>query len=317
MDRAADPVRGAPAGRHSTTGLAEVARARGIAELTRAADERTRQLVDGFVHEAGPPRSAFAWVALGSHARGELHCASDQDHALLWDDDRAAASTYAADLAEHVIVGLERFGLRRCAGGYMADRWSMSVSAWTTAARARIDAPTSQAVLDTEVFLDVRALAGDLDAGPALAVLAEGSRSARLLHGLAGAAVGFPAPLGPFGRLPHTALDLKRGGLAPTVLLARLYGLVAGSAEVGTIPRLQAASEVLGDELSARLVQAFATLTRLRLERQLRDSLAGLPLTDTVDPADLSEPDRQALRDALRAVRAAQSVTAVRFRTDL
>lgn len=297
--------------------LADLARAGGTAHITRAADDRTRQLVDGFVHQAGPARRAFAWVALGSHARGELHCASDQDHALLWATDRAAASSYAHDLAEHVIVGLERFGLRRCGGGYMADRWSMSLAAWTTAARARIDVPTTQAVLDTEVFLDVRALAGDLDIAPALAVLAEGSRSPRLLHELATAARSFPAPLTPFGRLPQSTLDLKRGGIAPTVLLARLYALVAGSTEVGTVARLNAASDTLGKELSARLIRAYDVLTRLRLERQLADDAEGLPLTDIVAPRDLSQTDQQALRDGLRAVRAAQSVTAVRFRTDL
>ena len=298
-------------------GLTSVARAGGTVGLTRAADERTRQLVDGFVHEAGPPQSAFAWVALGSHARGELHCASDQDNALLWADDRAAISSYAADLADHVITGLERFGLRRCDGGYMADRWSMSLASWIAAARGRIDAPTPQAVLDTEVFLDVRAIAGDLDIAGALAVLVEGGHSSRLLHGLASAAVGFPAPLGPFGRLAHTPVDVKRGGLAPLVLLARLYALVAGSTEVGTVPRLTAAAESLGTELSERLIRAHDVLTRLRLERQLSDAEAGRPLTDTVAPRDLSSADHDALRDALRAVRAGQSVTALRFRTDL
>jgi CBS domain-containing protein len=308
---------GATARPSPSVGLASLARAGGVTALTRAADERTRQLVDGFVHEAGPPQAAFAWVALGSHARGELHCASDQDNALIWADEEAAESSYAADLAGHVITGLERFGLRRCDGGYMADRWSMGLTDWITAARARIDAPTPQAVLDTEVFLDVRALAGDLSVGSALAVLAEGGHSPRLLHGLATAAVGFPAPLGPFGRLPHTVIDLKRGGLAPTVLLARLYALVAGCVEVGTVARLDASADALGTELSARLIHAFELFTRLRLERQLRDLSDERPLGDTVLPRELSEDDRLALRDGLRAVRAAQSVAALQFRTDL
>jgi hypothetical protein len=118
------------------------------AALAQAADERTRDLVDGFVHQAGPPPGRFAWVALGSHARGELHCASDQDHALIWDTDRAAASSYADDLAAEVIAGLAEFGMRPCDGGYMADRWSVGLADWVLQARHRIDAPTPEAVVE-------------------------------------------------------------------------------------------------------------------------------------------------------------------------
>ena len=71
--------------------------------LSDAADARTRELIDGFLHTEGPPPAAFSWVALGSHARRELHCASDQDHALFWETGQAATSSYARDLAGTVI----------------------------------------------------------------------------------------------------------------------------------------------------------------------------------------------------------------------
>jgi CBS domain-containing protein len=289
------------------------------AALAEAADARTRDLVDGFVHQAGPPPSRFAWVALGSHARGELHCASDQDHALIWESDRAAASGYAADLAAEVIAGLSEFGLRPCDGGYMADRWSASLPAWIAAARARIEAPTPEAVLDTDIFLDLRPVAGDLDVGPASQVLLTGADSPRLLHGLALAATSFGTPLTAFGRLPHSPVDVKRSGLAPLVLLARLFGLRARSDAVGTVARLAAAAdaEVLSAELTDRLVEAFELFTRLRLRNQLAQVAAGVPLSDLVVVEELTDDEQQALRAAFRSVRTAQSVTSVTFRTDL
>ncbi len=289
------------------------------AALARQADLRTRDLVDGFVHQAGPPPGRFAWVALGSHARGELHCGSDQDHALIWDTDRAADSSYASDLAAEVIAGLAEFGMRPCDGGYMADRWSLGLAEWVTQARHRIEAPTPEAVLDTDVFLDMRQLAGGLDITPASEVLLTGAGSQRLLHGLAVAATSFPTALNPFGRLPHGPVDLKRTGLAPLVLLARLYGLDARSRAVSTRDRLTAAADagLLSDELVGRLEAGFGVLARLRLGAQVAQVLAGLPLSDVVVVDDLPEDDRAALREAFRAVRAAQSVTAVTFRTDL
>ncbi len=287
--------------------------------LAHEADLRTRDLVDGFVHQAGPAPGRFAWVALGSHARGELHCASDQDHALIWETDRAAASTYARDLAAEVITGLAEFGMRPCDGGYMADRWSVALADWVTQARHRIEAPTPEAVLDTDVFLDLRQLAGTLDLTPATQMQLAGADSQRLLHGLAVAATSFHTALHPFGRLPHGPVDLKRTGLAPLVLLARLYGLAARSTAVSTRERLAATAGagLLSEELVARLVDGFDVLSRLRLAAQVAQVQAGQALSDMVVVADLAAQDQAALREALRAVRSTQSVTSVTYRTGL
>lgn len=289
------------------------------AALALAADLRTRDLVDGFVHQAGPPPGRFAWVALGSHARGELHCASDQDHALIWETERAATSTYARDLAAGVITGLAEFGMRPCDGGYMADRWSLALADWVAQARHRIEAPTPEAVLDTDVFLDLRQLAGTLDLTPATQVQLSGADSQRLLHGLATAATSFTTALNPFGRLPHGPVDLKRTGLAPLVLLARLYGLAARSTAVSTRERLAATAGagLLSEELVGRLVDGFEVLSGLRVAAQVAQVQAGQPLSDVVVVDDLAEEDQVALREALRAVRSTQSVTSVTYRTGL
>ena len=288
-------------------------------QLSDAADARTRILIDGFVHEAGPPPSRFSWVTLGSHARRELHCASDQDHALFWETEAAASTTYAADLAAAVIQGLVEFGMRPCDGGYMADRWSYSVDQWQAILRERVQAPTPDAVVDADVFLDLRALTAGVDVGPAARTLAAGATSARLLHGLALAAISFPTPLLTFGRLPKGPVDLKKTGLAPVVLLARLYGLRARSTAVGTDERLAAAAAagVLSDELTQRLRDAYRRLTSTRLRHQLRQIGAREYVTDTVLIEDYYDDQQEALREAFRAIKTAQSVTSVIFRTDL
>jgi CBS domain-containing protein len=201
----------------------------------------------------------------------------------------------------------------------MADRWSTSLADWVAQARDRVEAPTPQAVLDTDIFLDLRVLSGDLDMTAAHEVLLLGADSPRLLHGLATAANSFVPPRGGLGRLRSRPLDLKRSGLAPLVLLARLYGLRARSAAVSTLARIGAAGDagVLSRELSERLAAAVELLTRLRLQNQLDQVAAGLPLNDVVEVGTLAEADQRGLREALRAVRSAQSVTAVTFRTDL
>jgi CBS domain-containing protein len=287
--------------------------------LSDAADARTRALVDGFVHSEGPPPARFAWVALGSHARRELHCASDQDHALVWETSAASATGYAADLAGTVIEGLERFGMRRCDGGYMADRWSRGLEDWLDILRERVAAPTPEAVVDADVFLDLRPLTAGLDVSAARAELARGADSPLLVHGLAVAANSFPAPLTAFGRLPKSGVDLKKSGLAPIVLLARLYGLYVRSPAVRTDRRLAdaAAAGVLSEEITDRLRVAHRLLARLRLQNQLDQIDSRAPLSDVVVVDEIPEEEQAGLRDAFRAIRSVQSVTGVTFRTDL
>lgn len=287
--------------------------------MSDAVDDRTAQLVDEYTHRQGPPPTPFAWMALGSHARRELHCASDQDHALVWADDAAAHSAYARGLAESVIAGLTEFGMRPCSGYYMADRWSHSLHEWLDITASRIDAPTPDAVLDTDIFLDMRVVTGELDASPIIGLLRGGAQSGRLLHGLAQAAGHFGVPLTTFSRLPQGSIDLKKSGLAPVVLLARLYGLVAGATDVSTRGRLAAAAShgALSAKLSGRLDFAYTLLTRLRLHSQLRQISAGEPLSDVVAIDAIPWQDQGLLRTALRSVRSAQSVTAVTYRTDL
>lgn len=287
--------------------------------MATAVDERTEELVDGFVQQQGPPPAQFAWVALGSNARGELHCASDQDHALVWATDDAAASSYAAELAAHVINGLSEFGMRPCSGGYMADKWSMGVEQWAALLRDRIFSPTPEAVVDTDIFLDMRPVVGGLDVSVLGDILVTGGESSRLMHGLALAANSFPVPLTGVGRLGKGPLDVKRSGIAAIVLLARLYGLAAGSRDVTTLGRLRAAAEAqtLGAQLAARLEFAYTLLTRIRFTQQLEQARHDQPITDVVPLDVISWADQKLLRKAFKSIKSAQATTAVTYRTDL
>ena len=288
------------------------------AAMAAAVDEQTRALIDAYAVEEGPAPEAFAWMALGSHARGELHCASDQDHALVWQTDEAASGTYAKGLAAHVIAGLDEFGMRPCSGGYMADKWSMSLPEWARTLHERIDAPTTEAIVDADIFLDFRQVAGDLDPTPLVEILATGGSSPRLLHGLALAANSFAVPLNALGRLPKE-VDVKRTGIAPIVLLARVFALQSGSSAQATVERLRdsAKAGLLSDALAEQLVFAYTLLTRLRLGHQLQQVRDDEPLTDLLRLESITWADQKLLRKAFKSVKSAQSVTALTYRTDL
>jgi len=288
-----------------------------------ANDSLTRRLLGLAESHLGPPPSRYVWLALGSHGRREQVLSSDQDSAIAYETARPgeerAAHDYFSALAELVVTALARAGLPLCDGGYMATNWCRPLDEFGRVFRGWVEQPQPQALLQAEVFLDVRACHGALSTAPLDRILLAGGSRGPFRVQMARAAVTFRPPLGWFGRVRahDSTLDLKRGGTAAIVLLARLYALTAGSTEHSTVRRLQAASAggTLSSSSAVDLVEAYRFLTDLRLRHQVERVGAGLPPDNRVVLAELTGEQRGTLRAALRVVRDVQDVTAVHFAT--
>jgi CBS domain-containing protein len=206
----------------------------------------------------------------------------------------------------------------------MADRWHLPSAAWRAVFDGWIDRPEPQALVEAEVFLDLRPVHGELTTASLEAALARGFRAPRFQVGMARAAVRLPPPrrlaprrLAARVRGRDYEVDLKRGGLAAVVLLARLYAFAAGSLARSTPARLAAAAAAgtLNPAGAARLTDAYRFLSGLRLDAQLRQVAAGGRPTNRVRLGDLTADERVRLRRALHTVRDIQWVTASRFHT--
>jgi CBS domain-containing protein len=287
--------------------------------VTSLHDALTVRLIERAETELGPAPCPYAWIALGSGGRMEQSLHTDQDHALVHDGGEAAEPYFAA-LGERVVDGLARAGLRRCPGGYMADRWHLSLPSWQELFHAWIHRPDPQALVEAEVFLDFRRVHGELSLEPLAEVQRRSAGSPRFMVGMARAAVRFPPPWRLVGPVrPHSGeVDLKRAGLAAVVLVARLYALAAGSLARSTPERLTAAATAgeLSHHGAAELADAYRVLSELRLAAQLRQLAAGHEPSNQVPLADLTADERGQLRHGLRAIRNMLRVTALRFRTD-
>src|SRR6266545_1038295 len=269
--------------------------------LTGLHDALTVRLIELAEAQLGPAPCRYAWLALGSGGRMEQSLCTDPDHAIAYADD-GAPDRYFGALGAHVVAGLARAGLRRCPGGYMADRWHLPLARWREVFRGWVESPEPLALVEAELLLDFRRVAGELSPVPLDAVLRSGSAAPRFLVGMARAAVRFPPSLR-FGliRGEHGEVDLKRGGLAGVVLLARLYAPSAA----GTISL----------EGAAVLADAYRFLAELRLRAQLRQVADGIEPTNRVRLADLTADERKRLRRVLKTVRELQRSTELRFHT--
>ena len=258
--------------------------------LTSIADALAKRLGTLAVEKLGPPPVPFTFVAVGSQARGEMGPASDQDNALVLDDsyDAERHGEYYAEFSAFVCEGLARAGQALCPGDMMASspQWRMTESEWGRTFHGWVTAPNPDALL------------------AALATFRE-------------------PPVGFFrgfvlersGDYAHT-LDIKRGGTAAVVQMARLYAIAAGVDEVDTIARLGGAA---GGPVSAKgaadLLDAYEYLANLAMRHQAKQVRAGDAPNYHIDPKQLPERDRAALRDAFGVIKSLQNALSTVYPT--
>lgn len=289
-----------------------------IADLHDALTDRLLLLAEDHL---GPPPCRYAWLALGSHGRREQVLSSDQDSAIAYESSEPdrEVSGYFADLAGLVVSALTRAGMPPCDGGYMATHWHRPLDDYAQLFRGWVENPDPLALLRAEVFLDVRRFRGDLTLDTLERILASGGGRGPFVAQMAAAAVHFRPPLGLFGRLGQHqgTVDVKRGGSAAIVLLARLYALIAGSPARSTIDRLgdAATADVLHRQTADDLIEGYRMLTGLRLRHQLDQVDAGHPIDNVVRVADWPASRVSQLRSVLRNVRDIQDLVSVRYAT--
>jgi CBS domain-containing protein len=280
-------------------------------------DALTARLLAMAERELGPPPCPYSWIVFGSEGRMEQVLLSDQDNALVYALDVPGAPEYFAGLAARVVDGLLQAGFPPCPGGYMATDWCRPLSEWRASFLGWIERPEPQALLQAQIFFDFRAVHGTLDLRPLEDLLRAAGRHARFLHHLARTSLVFSPAVGRFGRLRRRddAVDLKAGGIAPVVILARTYALAAGQTPRPTLERLAAAAAegALSGGAAEQLSDGFRFLTRVRLREQLRSVRAGHPPANSVLMDTLSPHERGRLRDVLRGVRRIQESAAMRF----
>ncbi|GAA6742892.1 putative nucleotidyltransferase substrate binding domain-containing protein [Thermus antranikianii] len=293
-------------------GLGGVEIGRVVASLN---DALIRRLVKEAEAVLDPPPTAYAFLVFGSEGRREQALLTDQDNALALAE--AGHEAYFQALAEHVVGGLLRAGIPECKGGYMATRWRKTLWEWQETFRRWMEAPEPQALLETQIFFDLRPVAGSLSLRPLEETILEGSRKGVFLYHLARASLEFRPPLGLFGRVrtEEGFVDLKRHAIAPIVALARLYALMAGSLAKGTVERFKVAAEAgtLSLEGAERLEEAFRFFFALRLKHQLKALEQGGEVSNRVLWSSLSPGERRKALEGFRAIAEMQESTANRF----
>jgi CBS domain-containing protein len=290
-----------------------------VATLNDAAAKRLLRLAE---QRLGAPPTDYAWIVFGSEGRMEQALLTDQDNALVYRDDVPEAAEYFAQLAESVVAGLEKLGIPRCAGGFMATRWRKPIAAWKRQFSDWIATPDSQALIDAANVFDFRPVHGELSLEPLQEAIREAGRHRLFLGRMAKNALEFRPPLGLFRRIREKAhgIDLKKGGIIPIVALARVHALSLGIDARPTVERIEAAAGREGGisgEGAEVLREAFLFLLHLRLADQLRAHRAGQPVGNSIRMHELSPLHRRQLKDTFLAIAEFQEAMAQQYSTGL
>jgi len=285
------------------------------------------------IAELGPPPLPFCWLLMGSEGRREQTFKTDQDNALIYADPEneeqaAKAEAYFKALSEQTIEHLVACGYPRCPGEIMASnpKWRQPAQAWKRCFNNWLHYPGTEGcsplhhILRFQIGLRIKRSCPGVAETPCRAGREKRHLSAPPCQGLPLKA---RPPLSFFRNFivekdgeHRNLLDLKTKGLVPFVDFARLMSLKCGVTESNTLGRLQLLAEGshIPRELYNDAVEAYEFLMQLRLVHQMRMLEDNKTPDNHINPADLSDLEKQTLKESFEVVRRIQSYIKQEFR---
>ena len=290
--------------------------------LSQATDIMTRKLIGFFQQANGKAPIMFAWLVYGSQAREDQTMGSDQDNGLLLAERPSEAQAeYFAKMADYVCNGLAKCGIKLCDGNIMASNSKLRLSLEEAIEEAKrwVKAPTKDAIMHFNIFLDVRCAAGDISLFKQLQrQRAPLMKQNMFLAALTRNSNEISVPLSMFqkfiyekGRKEKDVIDLKTRAVALINNIARIYALADGVTLPNTLARLDALSE--NSQLSKRdatnLRDIWLFLNRLRWRHQLENKVTD----NRVSVSSLSSIEKHQLKAAFKAIERTNQAMVMKF----
>ena len=290
--------------------------------LSQATDIMTRKLIGFFQQANGKAPMMFAWLVYGSQAREDQTMGSDQDDGLLLAERPSEAQAeYFAKMADYVCNGLAKCGIKLCDGNIMASNPKLRLSLEEAIEEAKrwVKAPTKDAIMHFNIFLDVRCAAGDISLFKQLQrQRAPLMKQNMFLAALTRNSNEISVPLSMFqkfiyekGRREKDVIDLKTRAVALINNIARIYALADGVTLPNTLARLDALSE--NSQLSKRdatnLRDIWLFLNRLRWRHQLENKVTD----NRVSVSSLSSIEKHQLKAAFKAIERTNQAMVMKF----
>jgi CBS domain-containing protein len=290
--------------------------------------------VIGFAIEAlGPPPTRFAFATLGSEGRKEQTLKTDQDNAIIYDDDgrssqrsRQELNHYFLALGKRVCTWLDQIGYRFCKGEIMAGNptWCQPLSVWKKYFFDWIHAAGPKDLLHSSIFFDLRFGGGDAQLVESLSRYLFKSLKTwpGFFRHMTENAIYFKPPIGLFGQFRvessgkhRNCLNIKHA-MTAIVDYARIYALKNGIRETNTQERLHQLylKRVLDPEAYREIEQAFNLIMQIRITHQINAIVVKRISADNhVDPKTLSAIEQKMLKMSFKRIESMQKQICLDF----
>ncbi|MBT10739.1 MAG: cyclic nucleotide-binding protein [Oceanospirillaceae bacterium] len=254
-------------------------------------------------------RNSICILVLGSEGRGEQILKTDQDNAVILENehDREAVLPLLQRLHEAFLD----FGYPPCPGGVMfiSDSWIDTGEGWQNRVNRWLSSAEPEPMMNMAIFMDAEPVCGNPELFKPVKASwqKESLRSSITSAWFARPALQFETPLTFLGKIreDHGSIDIKKGGIFPLVHGVRALSFEYGINECNTLARLEILQgrHVLDEEIAQGLKDALLLFLRIRLRQQLQSHSDNPGLSQQLKLNSLRSVDRSLLRHALHRVK--------------
>ena len=255
-------------------------------------------------------------VVMGSEGRGEQILKTDQDNALIIDDNCSLSNEEILKFTHEYTEYLVDFGFPRCEGNIMVSNpyWCRRQKDYKDLIYEWITQPSGDNFMNLAIFYDAMAVNENR------AMLTElkeyifkiGSTSKTFYMHFAKIIMDFDVPLGFFdgfvfdskNKEHNNEIDIKKGGIFIIVQSIRTLSLEYKSMRLNTIKRIKELQEKgeLDEEFASELIEAFKFLLTIKLKSNLEKMDSGEVIDNYINPDNLNTMEKDLLKDSFKIV---------------
>ncbi|MFO8233829.1 MAG: DUF294 nucleotidyltransferase-like domain-containing protein [Bacteroidales bacterium] len=301
--------------------------------ITNLADAITRRIIELALEDVGQPPCDFAFMAMGSEGRMEQTLKTDQDNAIVFEDqkygDSEHAYRYFQQLGDRISNDLDAVGYAFCNGNIMAKnpKWAQPLSVWKEYFTAWINSSDPESILDSSIFFDFRCIYGNEAFCTTLRhhINKNTDNKPVFFYHLAQSVMKFKPPLSFFGHIlgnhqhaDEKNIDIKKI-LLPVTGFIRIYALQNKLNETNSLLRLKQLYEqkIINKSMYDELLQSYNFLMYQRLRFQARNIVTGKAPSNKISMRALAPIEVTTLKKVLNEISNFQSKLNVDYKGEV
>lgn len=255
-------------------------------------------------------------VVMGSEGRGEQILKTDQDNALILNDDFDISQDELIKFTNTFTDTLVDFGFPRCDGNIMVSNpyWCRKKSDFKNLIYKWLNEPSGDNFMNIAIFYDAVCVSGDKELITKLKeyIFKVAGDSQTFHANFAKVISSFDVPLGFFDgfifdtkdKEHKNQIDIKRGGIFIIVQGIRSLSLENHILNTNTNKRIKKLQErnVIDKELAQEITMAFNFLSNLKLKSNLEKLDKNEKIDNYINPESLNTMEKDLLKDSFKII---------------